>query len=221
VGEPRVHPVPRGGHGGAVPGGRRAGGNLRVRACGQVGQGQLTAVLAGPAVGPGLARRRGQPHDPVGAQPPGQLHRQVRQQPGQPGQPGHVVAGVEDDQDRQVALVPVPGGSDRATTSRTCRRSPRSRRHRDPAAPRPAPQSRTCGPVPAPRSPSPASPGSSAPDPSRARTRGRTGAPGWSPRRVAASYSHRRPALAGHRRPAVKPARPAPGAAGRYPSGHD
>jgi len=28
----------------------------------------------------------------------------------QPGQPGHVVVGVEDDQDWQVALAPVPGG---------------------------------------------------------------------------------------------------------------
>ena len=217
VGEPGVHPVPGGGHGGPVPGGHRAGGDLRVRAGRRVGQGQLAAVLAGPAVRPGLARRRGQPHHPVAAQPPEQLHRQVRQQP---GQPGHVVAGVEDDQD--------PAGRPRASARRRSAgrrprgpgpRSPRSHRHRDPAAPRPAPRSRRCGPAPAPRSPSTASPGSSAPDPSRGRRRGRTAAPGWWPRRAAASYSHRRPAPAGHRRPAVTAARPATAAAGRYRSG--
>jgi hypothetical protein len=63
-------------------------------------------VLAGPAVRPGPARRCGQLHHPVAAQPAEQVRRQVRQQP---GWPGHVIAGVEDHQDRQVALVPVPG----------------------------------------------------------------------------------------------------------------
>ena len=46
-------------------------------------------------------------HDPVGAQPPQDLHRQVAQQPRQPGQ---VVPGVEDGQDVGVALLPAAGG---------------------------------------------------------------------------------------------------------------
>jgi hypothetical protein len=107
VGQPRVHPVPGGGHGLPVPGGQRARGDLRSRPGRRVSQRQFPAVLTGPAHGAGLARRRRQLHHPVAAQPPEQLHRQVRQQP---GQPGHVVAGVEDDQDGRVAFPPVPSG---------------------------------------------------------------------------------------------------------------
>ena len=68
--------------------------------------GQLAAVLAGAAHGAGLAWRRLQLHHPVAAQPPGQLHGQVREHV---GEPGHVVAGIEDDQDPPVTLAPVPG----------------------------------------------------------------------------------------------------------------
>ena len=52
VGQPRMHPVPGGGHGGAVPGSHRAGGDPRVRAGCRVGQRQLAAVLARQAVVP-------------------------------------------------------------------------------------------------------------------------------------------------------------------------
>jgi hypothetical protein len=60
VGEPGVHLVPGLRHGGPVAGGHGARGDLRGRACRRVCAGQLTAVLAGPAVRAGLARRRGQ-----------------------------------------------------------------------------------------------------------------------------------------------------------------
>ncbi len=56
AGEAGMDPVP-GGSGHPVPGGHRAGGDRRVRPGGRVGQGQLAAVLAGPAVCPGPARR--------------------------------------------------------------------------------------------------------------------------------------------------------------------
>ena len=59
------------------------------------------------------------------------------------------------------------------------------------------------------RPPSRASPGSSARGPSRAHTRGRTTCPGWSPRRAAASYSHRRPASAARQPRAVTASPPA------------
>jgi hypothetical protein len=88
-----VHPIPRGGHGRPVPGGHRARGDLRIWPRRGVGQGQLAAVLAGPAIRAGLARRRRQLHYPVGPQPPEQLHRQICEQE---GQPGHVIPGVED-----------------------------------------------------------------------------------------------------------------------------
>jgi hypothetical protein len=106
VGEPGVHPVPRGSHRRPVPGRHRCRGDLRVRACRRIGEGHLAAVLAGAAHGAGLARRHGQPHHPVAAQPPEQFHGQVREQP---GEPGDVVAGVEDDQDPRITLAPVPG----------------------------------------------------------------------------------------------------------------
>jgi hypothetical protein len=61
----------------------------------------------------------------------------------------------------------------------------------------PAVASTTCGPAPEPRPMSTASRESSARSPCRARTRGRTNAPGWSPRPAAASCSRRRPAGSG------------------------
>ena len=64
-------------------------------------------MLAGPAQGVGLARRRRQLHHPVGAQPPQDLGWQVREQE---RQAGYVVAGVKDDQDGRIPLTPVPGG---------------------------------------------------------------------------------------------------------------
>jgi hypothetical protein len=106
VGEPGMHLVPGLRHGHPVPGGHRARGDLRGRPRRRVSERQLAAVLAGPAVRAGLARRRGQQHHPVAAQPAEQLHGQVSEQP---GEPGHVVAGVEDDQDGRVTLTPVPG----------------------------------------------------------------------------------------------------------------
>jgi hypothetical protein len=61
----------------------------------------------------------------------------------------------------------------------------------------------TCALAPGPRSPSRASPGSSAPVPCHARRRGRTAAPGWWPRPAAASCSHPPPAAAAHQPTAV------------------
>jgi hypothetical protein len=66
-------------------------------------------VPAGPAGRPppvDWPRWGGGEHDPVGAQPPDQLHRQVGQQE---RQPAHVIAGIEHHQDRRVAGLPVPG----------------------------------------------------------------------------------------------------------------
>ena len=61
----------------------------------------LRPVPGRPAVRARLARRGREVHDPVRAQPPGDVHGQAVQQPGQPGQ---VVAGVEDDDDVRVAV---------------------------------------------------------------------------------------------------------------------
>ena len=98
----------------------------------------------------------------------------------------------------------------------------RAGRHRDGirrivlrSARRRSPRSGTCGPAPAPRSPSTASPGLLAPAASPAHGHGRTSAPGWSPRPAAATYSHPRPAPAAHQRPAVTAAPPPSAAAGR------
>ena len=76
------------------------------------------------------------------------------------------------------------------------------------AGPRPAAASTTCGPAPARRPASTASPGSSARSPSPARSSGRTAAPGWSPRPAAASCSHRQPAGSA-RRPSAGSGSPA------------
>ncbi len=54
---------------------------------------------------------RGEVHDPVAAEPAEHLDREITQQPGQPDQ---VIAGVEDDQDVRVAVVPVPGRNEPA-----------------------------------------------------------------------------------------------------------
>jgi hypothetical protein len=69
VGQPGVHLVPGGRHGGAIPGGGRGGGDLRGRPGRWVGQRQLADVPAGPAPGVRLARRGGQLQHPVTAQP--------------------------------------------------------------------------------------------------------------------------------------------------------
>ena len=145
---------------------------------------------------------------------PSSSHRQVRQQP---GQPGHVVAGVEDDQDRRVAFPPVPGldqpGDDLADLDGrdlglvVIRAQPHGVQHRGPGGAarlqrrdhrvRPARDHLRLALA-------------------RGRRRGRTAAPGWSPRPAAASCSHPRPAQI---RPSGQAggsqARPAPGAAGR------
>jgi hypothetical protein len=65
--------------------GHRARGDLRVRACRRVSEGQLAAMLAGPVHDAGLARRRRQLHHPVAAQPPEQFHGQARKHVGEPG----------------------------------------------------------------------------------------------------------------------------------------
>ena len=74
----------------------------------------------------------------------------------------------------------------------------RAGRHRDGirrivlrSARRRSPRSGTCGPAPAPRSPSTASPGLLAPAASPAHGHGRTSAPGWSPRPAAATGATR------------------------------
>ena len=95
--------------GGAVPGGLGGGGHRRGGPGRGVREPERGPVPGRPAVRAGLAGRGGEVHHPVAAQPARHLDRQVSQQPGQPGQ---VVAGVEDDQDVRVAVVPVPGGDD-------------------------------------------------------------------------------------------------------------
>ena len=74
-----------------------------------VGEPERLPVPARPAGRAGRARRDGEVHDPVAAQPAEDLHGQVAQQPGQPGQ---VIAGVEDHQDARIAVFPVPGRDD-------------------------------------------------------------------------------------------------------------
>ena len=106
MGQPRVYPVPGSGDRRPVPGSQRGGDGLRGRPGRRVGERQLPAVLAGAARGVRLARRRGQLHHPVTAQPAQHLGGQIRQQE---RQPGHVISGIEDNQDGRVPLPPVPG----------------------------------------------------------------------------------------------------------------
>ena len=171
MGQPRVHPVPGAATGGAVPGRRRAGGDLRARARspGRPARSSRRRARGAGRPCPGWRGGAGSRITRSLRSRPQQLHGQVRQQP---GQPGHVIPGVEDDQD----VAGRPSRQCPAAISRVDdlaelgRRSPRSRRHRGPAGPRPAPRSRRCGPAPARRRPSTASPGSSAPGPSRGRS---------------------------------------------------
>ena len=134
--------------GGAVPGRRGGGGHRRGGPGLRVREPERGAVPGRAAVRAGLAGRGGEVHHPVAAQP---AAAPPRAGPGQqPGQPGQVVAGVEDDQDVRVAVVPVPGGDDpRARPRGPARRSPRSRHRRGRAGPRPAAASTRCGPAPA------------------------------------------------------------------------
>ena len=125
---------------GAVAGGVGAGGVLRRRARwpGRPGRTPGRGGAGGPVV-PGSRGRLRQPQHPVRAQPAEQLDGQVGQQE---RQPGDVVAGVEHDQDGRVArrasARPRPAGR---RPHAAARRSPRWRRRRGPAGPRPAPRS--------------------------------------------------------------------------------
>ena len=108
VGQPRMHPIPGGGLRAPVADGlgRRLGRGRRPAA--RIGRRHHRAMPAGPADRPppvGRGRDRAE-HDPVGAQPPDQLDRQVGQHV---RQPAHVVAGVEHHQDRRITGPPVPG----------------------------------------------------------------------------------------------------------------
>ena len=104
-----MQPSPGRGPGGAVPGGRGAGGRGRGGPGSLIGEPERGAVPQRAAVGAGQPGRGREVHHPVAAQPAEHFGRQVAQQPGQPGQ---VIAGVEDDHDVRVAVVPVPGGDD-------------------------------------------------------------------------------------------------------------
>ena len=108
--QPLVQPGPGHRGRGAVPGRVRDGGDGRARPGRRLAEDELVPVPGPPPARGGrpCRERRGREvHDPVAAQPPGDVNGQVVQQPGQPGQ---VVAGIEDHDDVRVALAPVPGG---------------------------------------------------------------------------------------------------------------
>jgi hypothetical protein len=64
---------------------RRGGARVRLRAGGVRGEPQFRAVPRRPAHLAGLAGRRRQAEHPAGAEPPGDLHRKIAQQPGETG----------------------------------------------------------------------------------------------------------------------------------------
>jgi len=104
-----VHPRPRRRLGGAVPGGVRPGGDGGFRPGSRVGELERGTVPGRTADHPGPAGRGREVHHPVAPQPPAYLQRQVAQQPGEPGQ---VVAGIEEDRDVRVVVLPVPRADD-------------------------------------------------------------------------------------------------------------
>ncbi len=95
--------------GGAVEAGLRCGGHVRVAPAGGVGEDELAAVARRSAEDVGIAWWCRPPQDPVRPQPGQYLHRQITQEP---RQSGTVVAGIGDDEDVWVSLLPLSGGDE-------------------------------------------------------------------------------------------------------------
>ncbi len=106
----RMHPVPGEGVGCAVAGGLGRGGGVGCVPGVGLGQSEHAAVAArAAAAGRGAGCAGVAQQHAVRAQPHHDLHGQVGQDV---GQAGAVVAGVHDDEDVRIAVLPVAGGDD-------------------------------------------------------------------------------------------------------------
>ena len=184
--QPRVHLFPGSGHRGPVAGSRRGGGHLRPQPGRRVRERQFSPCLGRPTV-PGWRGGAGSRITRSLRSSPRNWAGRVRELV---SKPGHVIASINGDQDGRITVAPVPGGDQPGNNVADLRGGDLGHVVIRPRRTASSTAVHDVRPLSSAAMTEYGQPGLICAWPLPAHTRGRTSAPGWSPRPAAVSCSH-------------------------------